>query len=409
MPKVLNSELLNNLTKGYGNAFYLLDSDSFQSNYTELKETFKKYYPKFNIAYSYKTNYIPKLTQIVNRLGGYAEVVSDMEMEIALKSGVATNHIIWNGPVKNGKKVKELLLSGGTVNMDSVYEIENICSVAKNYPKRTLNIGVRCNYDIGDGVLSRFGFDVDGEDFDTVLNFISATPNLKLVNLQVHFAKRDPKHWTERAGGMLSTYDRVVAHYGLKAERIDIGGGIYGRMPQALREQLGISSITYDDYASKAAALFAEHFKSDSDAPWLFIEPGSAIAGDCMRFVCRIETIKAIRGKTIATVSGSQTNINMSGINPPMQIISCGRERRLVENADIVGFTCIEGDVLQKNYTGELGVGDFIVISNCGSYSLVMKPPFILPNFPVLEINGESVEIIKRAECFDDLLHTFSF
>ena len=65
--------------------------------------------------------------------------------------------------------------------------------------------------------------------------------------------------------------------------------------------------------------------------------------------------------------------------------------------------------MLQKNYTGELGIGDYIVISNCGSYSVVMKPPFILPNFPVLDINGDSVEVIKRAETFDDLFHTFSF
>ena len=49
--------------------------------------------------------------------------------------------------------------------------------------------------------------------------------------------------------------------------------------------------------------------------------------------------------------------------------------------------------------------GDFIVISNCGSYSIVMKPPFILPNFPVLDIDGDEVEVIKRAESFDDLFY----
>lgn len=75
----------------------------------------------------------------------------------------------------------------------------------------------------------------------------------------------------------------------------------------------------------------------------------------------------------------------------------------------MVGFTCIEGDVLYRNYTGELAVNDAVVISNCGSYSLVMKPPFILPNFPVLDICGENVEVIKRAETFDDIFHTFNF
>lgn len=409
MPKKLTTELLNSLSYRFGNAFYLLESESFEQNYKELTAAFKVYYQKFNIAYSYKTNYTPKLVKIVDRLGGYAEVVSDMEMEIALRSGVEPRKIIWNGPVKNGKKVKELLLTGGTVNIDSIFEIENIKRIAQEHPEHILNVGVRVNYDVGDGVLSRFGFDVEGEDFNTVLRFIESTPNIHLVNLQAHFAKRSSEFWTARAEGMLKVYDRVVEKYGLKPERLDIGGGIYGKIPTSLRSQLGIGKITYDDYASRAAKLFAEHFKDDPNAPYLFIEPGSAVAGDCMRFVSRIETIKTVRGKTIATVIGSQKNISMNGINPPMEVVDGGGKPGKVENCDIVGFTCIEGDVIQKNYTGELGIGDFIVISNCGSYSIVMKPPFILPNFPVLDICGDEVEVIKRAETFDDLFHTFSF
>ncbi len=409
MPKILTTELLNNLSERFGNAFYLLESATFEENYRELTAAFKAYYPNFNIAYSYKTNYTPKLVQIVNRLGGYAEVVSDMEMEIALRSGVPASRIIWNGPVKNPNKVKELLLTGGTVNIDSIYEIENIREIAASHPEHVINVGVRCNYDVGDSVVSRFGFDVDGEDFDKVMRFIVDTPNVHLVNLQAHFAKRAPEFWTARALGMLKTYDKVVEKYGLKPERLDIGGGIYGKMPDSLREQLKIHEITYDDYASRAARLFAEHFKGNPDAPYLFIEPGSAVAGDCMRFVSRIETIKNVRGKTIATVIGSQKNISMSGINPPMELVSGGNEQSEYTDLDIVGFTCIEGDVLQKNFNGKIAVGDYIVIGNCGSYSLVMKPPFILPNFAVLDINGENVEVIKRAETFDDLFHTFCF
>ena len=409
MKKQLTNEILNNLSVHYGNAFYLLESDSFENNYKELSDAFKKYYPKFNIAYSYKTNYTPKLVQIVDHLGGYAEVVSEMEMEIALKAGVNPSHIIWNGPVKNVDKVKDLLLAGGTVNIDSVYEIDNIRAIAESNPHTILTVGVRCNYDVCDGVVSRFGFDVDSDDFDTVLTFIKESHNIRLINLQAHFAKRSPEFWTKRAEGMLKIYDSVVEKYGLKPERLDIGGGIYGKMPDSLRTQLGIDQISYDDYATRAAKVFAEHFKDDSDAPYLFIEPGSALAGDCMRFVGRIETIKEVRGKTIATVYGSQKNISMSGINPPMDIVAGGEIQKDYKDLDIVGYTCIEGDVLQKNYCGKLAVGDFIVIENCGSYSLVMKPPFILPNFPVLDICGDSVEMIKRAETFDDLFCTFSF
>ena len=86
-----------------------------------------------------------------------------------------------------------------------------------------------------------------------------------------------------------------------------------------------------------------------------------------------------------------------------------GEEQQDYTNLDFAGFTCIEGDVLYSNYTGKLAHEDAIVFSNCGSYSLVMKPPFILPNFPVLDICGEKTEVIKRGETFDDLFHTFIY
>ena len=58
-------------------------------------------------------------------------------------------------------------------------------------------------------------------------------------------------------------------------------------------------------------------------------------------------------------------------------------------------------------FNGKLAINDAIVISNCGSYSLVMKPPFILPNFAVLDISEGKTEVIKRAENFEDVFHTF--
>ena len=86
-----------------------------------------------------------------------------------------------------------------------------------------------------------------------------------------------------------------------------------------------------------------------------------------------------------------------------------GGEQQEYKNLDFVGFTCIEGDVLYHGYNGKLAHGDVIVIGNCGSYSIVMKPPFILPNFPILDICGTETEIVKRQENFDDLFHTYTF
>lgn len=402
---ILNKEVISKLRREYGDAFYLLDSEQYRNNFIELRDTFRKIYPNFNIAYSYKTNYTPKFCKIVNELEGYAEVVSEMELEIAQRVGVKPDRIIWNGPIKNPQKLEEFLVTGGTDNIDSIEELAMVKTIAERHSDKMLNLGIRCNYEVGDGVVSRFGFDVESDDFRKVLEFVTMKKNVHFINFQCHFAKRQIEYWPARAKGMMQLIDRL----GIIPERIDIGGGLFGKMADSLKAQFTNEIPGYQAYAEAAAAIFADYFADKDVKPELLIEPGSAVVGDCMKFVGTVKSIKSVRGKSFATVLGSQKNISMSGINPPMEVIAMGGEQKEYENLDMVGFTCIEGDVLYHGYNGKLAHEDAIVISNCGSYSLVMKPPFILPNFPVLDISTGQTEVIKRGEVFDDLFHTFNF
>lgn len=395
------------LTEQVGDAFYLLESKQFRENFVELKEEFTKIYPNFNIAYSYKTNYTPKLCRIVNELGGFAEVVSDMEMEIALRIGVEPKNIIWNGPFKNAKKVEQLLVMGGTVNLDSAYEIELISEIARKYPNHTLNVGVRCNFDVNDGVVSRFGFDIESDDFKKALTVIAEHENLYLIGLQCHFATRALHTWRPRAEGMLS----LIEELGILPEHIDLGGGLFGKMVDSLKSQFDSEIPSYRQYAEAVAPVFAEKFKNYAEKPMLLIEPGSALVGDCMHFASRVVNIKNVRGKYIATLLGSIYNINptFNKKNPPIEVISMGNPQSEYVDLDFGGFTCIESDYLYRHYNGNLAKGDMVVFGNVGSYSVVLKPPFILPNFPIIDISEGQLEIIKRGESFDDLFHTFNF
>lgn len=401
----MDRQLIERLRSEYGDAFYLLDSVQFRKNFVELKAAFNEIYPNWNIAYSYKTNYTPKLCRIVNELGGYAEVVSEMELEIARRIGCKVDHIIWNGPIKNVSIMEQFLVEGGTVNIDSKEELDQIKRICKRHQDTLFQLGIRCNYEVNDGVVSRFGFDTSGEDFKEAITYVTTTKNVKLINFQCHFAKRQISYWPARAKGMVELIDSL----GIIPERIDIGGGLFGKMADSLKAQFNCEIPDYQAYAKAAAQVFADYFRDKEVQPELLIEPGSALVGDCMKFVGTVKTIKNVRGKWIATVLGSQKNISMTGINPPLEVIAMGGEEQEYSDLDFVGFTCIEGDVLYHNYTGRLAHEDAIVISNCGSYSLVMKPPFILPNFPVLDISEGGCEVIKRQETFDDLFHTFNF
>ena len=110
----------------YGSPFYILDHQIFRDNYHRISAAFRQHYDKLIIGYSYKTNYIPYLCQIIKAEGGYAEVVSRMEYELALKIGHDPQKIIFNGPVKLYEDIEWALHNESMINLDSWYEIDHL-------------------------------------------------------------------------------------------------------------------------------------------------------------------------------------------------------------------------------------------------------------------------------------------
>lgn len=405
----LDYDIVKDISKEYGKAFYLLDTEQFALNFRELQDAFRSFYPETYIAYSYKTNYIPRLCGLVEELGGYAEVVSDMEYEIARRLGIPAHKVHFNGPVKNADAVNEVVMGGGVVNLDDYVEVGNILQLAAAHPDRTINVGIRCNFEINDGVVSRFGFDVRKPRFGEMVSRLQAVENIRVAGLHCHFASRRLDTWRPRADGMAALAEKLC---GGTPDHIDLGGGMFGKMRDSLKRQFDTPIPTYMEYAAEAAATMEKHFGGRRGKPKLFIEPGSALVGDAMRFVARVESIKNIRGKDIATLMGSIYNINptLNKKNPPVEVMhEEGRQAAEYRDIDFAGFTCIETDYLYRGYEGALAVGDFVAFENVGSYSVVLKPPFILPNFPVLELRDGRVTVVKRQETFDDIFRTYVF
>jgi diaminopimelate decarboxylase len=76
-----------------------------------------------------------------------------------------------------------------------------------------------------------------------------------------------------------------------------------------------------------------------------------------------------------------------------------------------VGYTCIESDYLTHNFNAPLLEGDFVVYSNVGSYSVVMRPPFILPSNPILLYQGKKrpLKLIKKRQSNKDVFRLFKY
>ena len=407
----INWEKLNSFEMNFGNSFYILNSSRFKNNYKDFLNSFRKIYPKTYIAYSYKTNYIPKLCSIIKDLNGYAEVVSEMEYDLAKRIGVKPEKIIVNGPYKNRVFLEKCLLEGTLVNLDSFYEIKIIKTIAKKYPNKNLSIGFRCNFIIDNSLNSRFGFDVTDKKFLKNLKDLQSIKNIVIKGVHCHYPNRDITSFNLRINKLFEITKNL---FPIPPEFIDLGGGFSGKMSEELKEQFNYKVPSYFDYANLIARKFSETFKQyDFDnKPKLFLEPGTAIVADVMKFVVKVLDVKNLRGEYIAITTGSKFNLGSfsSTINLPMQVISKNSKRgKYYKNINISGYTCIESDFLYRNYKGYLNILDYIVFNNVGSYSFVFKPPFILPNVAIIEYNSQkrNCKLIKRAETFDDIFGAF--
>jgi diaminopimelate decarboxylase len=413
----ISRAFLEQLAATFGPSFYLLDAARFQDNFTRLTQAFQAHYPQTTIAYSYKTNYVPRYCELVSQLGGYAEVVSGMEMMLALKLNVPATKVFFNGPYKEHEHVLSLLKLGGTVNVDSWEELQRIARSADQHSGQPFTLGLRCNFEVYDGVLSRFGFDTESQDFRDAVALIDDHPMLKLAGLHCHFATRSLDCWTKRTEGMITVIDRHFRYRLDDLIHVSFGGGMYGPMPQELKVQFPVTIPEFEDYAAAAAIPFARYLEGveGSHRPTLIIEPGTALVADAMKYVCQVNSIKHVRGRAVVSLTGSSYNINPNPNrkNVPIECFPDPRvqDRKEMAGAYFGGYTCIEGDYLYKNFSGSLAVGDFIVFDDVGSYSIVMKPPFILPNAAIIEpvVGDESYRLIKRRETFEDIFYTYAF
>jgi diaminopimelate decarboxylase len=405
----MDKYVVEKLISEYGSPLYVFNSEAFVNNYIELQSAFRKIYPKYTIAYSYKTNYTPRICQIVKGLGGYAEVVSDMEYTLAKKIGYSNDKIIYNGPNKGEKMVEHLLL-GGILNIDNLQESDRVCNIAKANKTKQFNVGIRVNIDVEQNFISRFGLEAEGPEYKEAFKKLNAISNIKIVGLHCHISRaRGIEAWRKRAETMLSLADKYIDG---PPQYINLGSGMFAHMEESLANQFGTDIPTYNHYAEAVATLFKDHYSeiSENEKPILFTEPGTTLVSRYMDFISKVSSIKNIRGQDIAILNGSKDNIGDICTIKELPINVYGENEAHFYNINLTGYTCLEQDVMYEGYIGKIAVGNYVVFKNVGGYSNVTKPPFIAPNCPMIEIDAKgNTRLIKRMETFEDVFVTYQF
>jgi len=407
------SGLLNSLTKEFGSSFYLFNKDLFIRNLRNFRSSFQKSYSNVSLGYSYKTNYLPAACKIAKKEGVLAEVVSGLEYRLALALGYQGSQIIFNGPLKQKDELFQAFHNNSIVHFDSYEEIKILKSYLKTHSDQTVRCALRCNFDIGEDQISRFGFDAEGGEAQNVYEELFSIKGCNPLGIHCHFSTnhRSLESYKRRTSKLIALSKEIFE--GHQLSYIDIGGGFFGEMPDGIKELFSFDVPSYEEYGQIIGEMMLNNFPNENVS--LILEPGASVIANTMCLVCQVASIKKVQGRDIVTLSGGIHNVRPTGTsgNIPFRTVKATEEKRLLKNALIGGYTCMETDIIAEEFNGDLNIGDYLIFDNMGAYNIVFKPPFIKEAPPILQVekkNSENVfSLVREMESLQQIFSSYIF
>ena len=397
--RTLKTDLLRSEYIARGEPFYALDLVQLRNDYHRTVEAFCDAGVNICISYSYKTNYLRSICSELDSMGCFAEVVSPFEVKMACKYGVSPSRIIYNGPVKDDESVRTVLAGGGVVNLDNEADLKIVQRVKSDCKSGKWKIGIRVSFPVGSLHSSRFGVDMDSGAYQDLLKAVLDDSDLKLVSLMCHFPNRDVASYRERTKRMTAEAAKLPT----QVDTLDIGGGFCSEFSKGIASQLGFVAPTIEEYAH---AIAEELQLADAYEKYrIMIEPGTLLSANCLHLVGGVKTVKENQSVRYFTLDISKTNLGglAKKVSPDFRNLSRNG------NADgsegfLVGFTCVEGDVIAPTRGVPMDIGDVLMFPQMGSYSMVFKPPFIRGDLSVLEWDGETIRECRRVQTVEDVV-----
>ena len=422
---------LVNLCEVHGTPLFVFDEASLVENLKRLRQAFKNCYPKIMVCYSVKTNNNLSICKILRENGAFAEVSSELDLQVALKAGFKGEKIIFDGPFKPKEALQRALNENVLlINVESFEEMERLNRVAGEMGvKQTIGLRINPFKDPGFSKYinlkniinaaycnlgSRFGFSLE----ETYRAFKHAK-NLK--NLHVEGIMTHPYR---AANVLLPIIQEVRVRYGIDIKYLNIGGGFYTGEPRFLassdlildlfKRKMGIKSKlaeedTVPSIESVADLIIGEIKQGlgDSSDYTLIVEPGRFIISSAGILLVQVDHVKHAGGHKWVLVDGG-TNLlpRFSSVDLRKIIVANKASSRPEEEVNIVGPLLYKDDFITlKTNLPKISEADIIAILDCGAYSLSRANQFLhLRPTTVLVNSRGNVKVIREKESFEYFL-----
>ena len=363
--------------------YYVIDQKALDDNFEKLNRALKEHWSNSIIGYSYKTNALPWVIRHFDRLGCYAEVVSEEEYRLAKLVGVKNGKLIYNGPVKTKETFLEAVREGCIVNIDSQREIDWLDEL----PTQNRAVGIRINFDIermcpGQSQCpeegGRFGFCYENGEFSKTIARLREK-KVRISGLHLHTSSKSRGLDIYRAIATVACTVQKEFHFDL--DYVDVGGGFFGGLP---------TKPQFDEYMALMADILSTQF--DKKRTKLIIEPGMAVIGAPVRYVTTVLDVKDTQYNRFVVTDGSRTSIDpLMSKSSYFHAYERGGSSAIVPKQIICGYTCMEHDRLfEATNEPALLPGDRIIYDKVGAYTMCLTPLFI-KYFPDVYVEHDGI------------------
>jgi len=398
---------ISKLIEDHGSPLYVISEKKLRDNMRRLKRVFTARYPDVLFGWSYKTNYLGAVCNVLHQEGSWAEVVSNFEYEKARSLGMPGEKIIFNGPYKTRKTLEIAIKEKARIHIDHLDELYLIEDLS-NELNKDVKVTLRLNFDTGyTEPWSRFGFNVESGQALNAAWRIASSEHLKLAGLHSHIGTFivEPLAFTSQVRIMCEFMNAVEDKTGCEIEYIDVGGGFASlNSLQGIYlppEQVVPSIEQYADAITSVLLEYTEERVARGRArPQLVLETGRAIVDDAEVLIASVFANKKLPDGRNAVVLDAGVNLLFTAFWYNHQVTPTRPLNGRAEETVLYGPLCMNIDVMRTSIMlPPINVGDSIIFSPVGAYNNTQWLQFIeyRPNVVMIH-EDKSASVIREAE-----------
>jgi diaminopimelate decarboxylase len=409
------------LAERYSTPLHVISNNKLEKNYLYFDNSFRKWYPRIEIYYSYKTNPIPGVIRAIHELGAGAEVVSPYELQLALTLGVSPDRIIYNGP---GKSLEGLSIAVSNniklINIDGQGEIETIDRLARQYGHKQ-KVGLRVIGSVG--WKSKFGFTIDNGDAFRAYQRINELQNIIPCGLHFHLGTNiaDINVYLRVIKDAIDLSIHLKKVLGINLKYFDIGGGFniptvrsFSRINKLLggnylvKKMRVRNSHLLVDYGQAITELFGKYYPPNvEEPPTIILEPGRAITSSAQSLLLKVLDVKPPKNGLSDVILDGGNNFAVPLNFEEHEVFSASNMKKPPDKYyRLYGPLCTPGDVLfQIKRLPLLEPGDILAIMDAGAYFSSMQSNFcFFPKPSAVLLKDLGHELIRKRETLEDLI-----